>query len=73
VTSVADGLRVETQNENAKTVTGFVLTGFPEMIADDINRATNWTEGADVSKFAGKSIRLRFAMKDAELYSLRFC
>ena len=31
-----------------------------------------WKNGSDVSKLAGKPIRLRFVMQDADLYSIRF-
>lgn len=31
-----------------------------------------WTGNSDVSRLAGKPIRLRFVMKDADLFSLRF-
>ena len=31
-----------------------------------------WKSGADVSALSGRPVRLRFELKDADLYSLRF-
>ena len=31
-----------------------------------------WKQGADVSRLAGQAVRLRFVMKDADLFSLHF-
>ena len=42
------------------------------MIGDDVARRITWSGGDDVSKLAGKAVRLRIAMKDVDLYSLRF-
>ena len=44
----------------------------PEMIGDEIERVVAWKGGADVAKLAGKVVRLRFALRDADLYALRF-
>jgi hypothetical protein len=35
-------------------------------------RVVAWKAGSDVGKLAQQPIRLRFVMKDADLYSLRF-
>ena len=42
------------------------------MIGDHIDQTVTWRNGEDVSHLAGKPIRLRFVMKDADLYSLQF-
>lgn len=72
VSSAAGGIRVEIQDENGKPATGFGLTDCPEMIGDDIARVVTWKGGTEVSKLVGVVVRLRFVMKDADLYSLRF-
>ena len=72
VTSAAGGLRVEIQDESGKPAAGFALADCPEMMGDEIDRVVAWAGGSDVSRLAGKVVRLRFAMKDADLYSLRF-
>jgi len=31
-----------------------------------------WKQGRDLRALAGRAVRLRFAMKDADIYSIRF-
>ena len=40
--------------------------------ANDINRVVRWKGNADVSRFASKPIRLRFALKNTHLYAFQF-
>jgi hypothetical protein len=39
---------------------------------DHVARTVKWKSGSDVSAHAGKPVRLRFEISDADLYSLRF-
>ena len=71
-TSAAGGLRVEIQNEAGQPLPGYTLDDCPEMIGDEIGRVVSWKGGSDVSALSGRAIRLRFAMKDADLYSIQF-
>lgn len=71
-TSAAGGVRVEIQDENGEPIPGYALADCSEMSGDDIDRVVTWTAGSDVHRLAGKIVRLRFVMKDADLYSLRF-
>ncbi|MBI2194659.1 MAG: hypothetical protein HYU36_21990 [Planctomycetes bacterium] len=82
-TSAAGGIRVEIQEDHpaheaadpeppGNPVPGYTLDDCPEIIGDEIERVVRWKEGPDVSRLAGKPIRLRFVMKDADLYALRF-
>jgi hypothetical protein len=71
-TSAAGGIRVEIQDENDKAIPGYVLADCAEVIGDQIERVVSWKAGSDLSKLAGRPVRLRFVMKDADLYSLRF-
>jgi len=66
-TSAAGYLRVEMQDENEAP-----LAESPEMIGDDIARTIKWAGRDNVGALAGKTVRLHFVMKDADLYSLRF-
>ena len=71
-TSAAGHLRVEIQTPEGKPVKGHALGDCPQIIGDEIDRTVTWKRGADVSHLAGKPLRLRFAMSDADLFSLRF-
>lgn len=70
--SAAGGLRVEVQDEQGVAIPGFASADCPEMMGDDISRIVSWEQGPDLGKLAGKTVRLRFLMKDADLYSLKF-
>jgi hypothetical protein len=63
---------VEIQDEPGNPLPGFSGEDTPEMIGDEIARIVRWKEGSDVSQLAGSTVRLRFLMKDADLYSFRF-
>jgi hypothetical protein len=71
-TSAAGSLRIEIQDASGKALPGFTLAECPEIYGDQIERIVEWKTGSDVSRLAGKPIRLRFVMKDADLYSIRF-
>jgi hypothetical protein len=71
-TSAAGDIRVEIQNEAGKVIPGFGVNDCQRIIGDEIERTVSWRSGSDVSKFAGQPLRLRFVMKDADLYSIQF-
>jgi hypothetical protein len=71
-TSAAGGMRVEIQDVDGKPIPGFTLEDCPTLFGDTIERVVSWKSGADVSKLAGQSVRLRFELQDADLYSYRF-
>jgi len=71
-TSAGGGVRVEIQDAAGKPLSGFAAGDCPEIIGDEIDRKVRWKGGSDVSSLAGQPVRLRFLMKDADLYSLRF-
>ena len=71
-TSAAGGIRVEIQDADGGAVGGYTLAECQEIIGDQIERVVSWKGGADVSKLAGRPVRLRLVMKDADLYSIRF-
>lgn len=71
-TSAAGGVRVEIQNADGGVVPGFSLEECGELFGDTLKRAVHWNEGKDVSALTGRTVRLRFALKDADVYSFRF-
>jgi len=71
-TSAAGSMRVEIQNEQGRPIDGYAMDDCKPIIGDQIERVVEWTAGADVSKLAGQAVRLRFLMKDADLYSMQF-
>lgn len=71
-TSAAGGIRVEVQDASGKALPGYALEDAVETIGNEIDRVVRWKQGTDVSPLAGKPVRLRFVMKDADLFALRF-
>ncbi|MBI4622033.1 MAG: hypothetical protein HY736_02290 [Verrucomicrobia bacterium] len=71
-TSAAGNIRVELQDEKGRPLPGFALEDCPPIFGDTLDRAVGWTGGGDVSALAGKPIRLRFELKDSDLFSFQF-
>lgn len=71
-TSAAGGIRVEIQDRDGRPIPGFTLADAVEQIGNELARTVSWKRGDDLSGLQGKPVRLRFVMKDADLYALRF-
>ena len=77
-TSAAGSIRVEIQDEQGRPIPGFELSGSPLIWGDEIKKSIVWkrpqsqTDRSPFKRLKGAAIRLRFHMKDADLYSLRF-
>jgi len=71
-TSAAGSIRVELQEAAGSSIPGYTLADCPQIFGDQVERVVAWKGGSDVGRLAGRPIRLRFVMKDADLYSLRF-
>jgi len=70
--SATGGMRVEIQDESGEPVPGFTLADCSPVFGDSHDRVISWKGGSDVGKLAGKAVRLRIELKDADLYSLQF-
>lgn len=51
---------------------GFSLADSSELIGDEIERVYAWKSGSDLSAVRGRPVRVRFVLKDADLYAYRF-
>jgi hypothetical protein len=71
-TSAGGQIRVEVQDEAGQPRPGFALADCVPIYGDEIARVVKWKPGADLGALAGQPVRLRFAMEDADLFSLRF-
>ena len=71
-TSAAGGVRVELQKPDGTPIPGYTLEDSVELIGNEIERTVSWKNGSDVSELAGTPVRIRFEMRDADLYALRF-
>ena len=48
------------------------LSDCHEVFGDEIDRTVAWKDGESVKQLAGTPVRLRFVLKDADLFSFRF-
>ncbi len=71
-TSAAGSIWVEILDAADTPIEGFSQADADEIIGDEIERTVSWKGNTDVRALAGTTIRLRFVMKDADLYSIRF-
>lgn len=70
-TSAGGEARVEIQEANGKPIDGFTFADCVPIVADHLAFAVRWN-GGGVGALAGKSVKLKFDLKDADLFSYRF-
>ncbi|HNT88489.1 MAG TPA: hypothetical protein PKL84_11550 [Candidatus Hydrogenedentes bacterium] len=71
-TSAGGGIRVEIQDAAGNPVPGYALDACDEIFGDALECAVQWRGNADIAPLAGQPVRLRFALKDADVFALRF-
>ena len=71
-TSAAGSVRIEMQDAAGKPLPGFALDDCPPIFGDAIERAVSWRNGREVRAIAGKPVRLRFVLRDADVYAFQF-
>ncbi|MGX5819313.1 hypothetical protein ACWKWU_14005 [Chitinophaga lutea] len=71
-TSAAGGIQVELLDAAGKPIPGYTAEDCPEFFGDTVDRKVSWKNGADVSALQGKTVQLRFVLRDADIYSFRF-
>ena len=71
-TSAAGTIRVEIQEADGTPIQGWMAED-SEIFGDDVDHIVRWTrKGTDVRPLSGKPIRLRFILRDADIYSFQF-
>jgi len=63
--------RAELQDATGNVLPGFALNDCTPITADSIEHVVIW-KGGPLSAHSGKPVRLRFALKDADLFALQF-
>lgn len=72
-TSAAGRVVVELLDAAGRPIPGFAAADADELFGDETERVVSWRSGeSDVSRLAGRPIRMRVTMSDADLYSFRF-
>lgn len=70
-TSAAGSLQVEVCDRENRPIDGFTLSDCAPIYGDEIERTVQWN-GRNVSDLTGRPIRLRFVLKDADLFAFGF-
>ncbi|MCX7425386.1 MAG: hypothetical protein NTW96_07135 [Planctomycetia bacterium] len=71
-TSAAGRMHVEITDAAGKPLPGFTLAESDETFGDSLDRTITWKGNSDTSSLAGKPVRLRFQLHDADVYSFQF-
>ena len=71
-TSAAGSIRVELQSPDGNVLPQFDLANCVPIVGDEIEGVVRWHHGSDVSTLSGQRVRLRYVLRDADIYSMRF-
>jgi len=71
-TSAAGSLQVEVQDEAGRPLPGFAAGDMPPLYGDEFGVTVRWKTGASLAALRGRPVRLRFLLRDADLFALRF-
>ncbi|MDA1313228.1 MAG: hypothetical protein O2968_07835 [Acidobacteria bacterium] len=77
-TSGAGSIRIEIQNEKGQALPGFSLEDSPVLYGDEIDGEVVWprpgtrTDRTPLRNVTGQVVKIRFVMRDADLFALRF-
>ncbi len=71
-TSAMGDIYVEITDEHGNPLPGFAMEDCAPVFGDTIDRVVYWESGSDVSSLSGRPVRLKFVMKDADLFSFQF-
>ena len=71
-TSAAGSVQVEVQDENGRPLPGFALADMAPLFGDELDGAVKWKTASTLPNLDGQPVRLRFVLKDADLFALRF-
>lgn len=68
-TSAVGSISIEVQDTEGNHIEGLTT---PEMFGDHLDTPVTWNNAADLSRLTSNPIRLKFTLKDADLYAIRF-
>ena len=71
-TSAGGVARVEILDERGKPISGFASLDADELNGNSVRMRVSWRNLQDVSSLAGKSVKLRFELRNCKLYAFQF-
>lgn len=71
-TSAAGYVKIEMLDLEGNKIEGFELDNSKEIIGNELEKLVTWKGNPDLKQLSDNPVRIRFVMKDADLYSIRF-
>jgi hypothetical protein len=71
-TSAGGSVKLEIQDEQGNPVPGYALKDHQPWVGDSIDQVAIWNKNKNLSPLAGKTIRLRFVLQEADIFALQF-
>lgn len=71
-TSAGGSIKLEIQDIQGKPIPGYALEECQPLVGDNIDQTIGWKKKKDVAELAGKAVRLRFVLQEADLFALQF-
>lgn len=71
-TSAAGEIRIELCDIEGKAIEGFSRDDCKEIIGNEIERKVIWSESKSLTELEGKPVRIRFILKEANLFAFQF-
>ena len=65
-------MKAELEDLEGTPIPGFSIQECPEKFGDEIDGIIKWNNKENLRELLGKSVRLKVALKDADLFSLKF-
>ena len=65
-------MRGEIQDADGKPIPGFAMSDCDLLYGDQLDRIVSWETVADVRHLSSQPLRLKFELKDADLYAFQF-
>jgi hypothetical protein len=70
-TSAVGSVAVEIQDAGGKPVEGFTLEDMTPLFGDELDAPVVWRGTGGLARLAGRPVRFRFVLRDADLFALR--
>ena len=71
-TSAVGSVRVEIQDAGGRQIDGYALEDMAPVYGDALDHGFSWNNNLNLARLAGVPVRLRFQLKDADVFAMRF-
>jgi hypothetical protein len=71
-TSAAGYIKIEIMDARGQKITGYNEQDCSEILGDEIEGIVKWNDNNNLDKLKGKAVRLKFKLKDADIFSMKF-